>query len=292
MVESGMIDSKDENMTASTLDLYCRTLALKRYSPSTVKIYTCYFREFLLYFKDHDLGGLSKDQVNSYILGLMDAGKMSASQQNQRINAIKFFYEKVLNRHKMTFEIHRPRKEKKLPEILSKKEIRLILEACDNIKHKAILSLIYSSGLRRSELIGLEITDIDSNRMLLIIRSGKGKKDRVSLLSEKTLELLRQYYQKYRPSKFLFEGQNKEQYSASSIRKILSNAALKAGIRRRVTPHMLRHSFATHLLEQGTDIRYIQELLGHSSSKTTEIYTHVSNKYLKNIKNPIDDLFD
>jgi len=151
--------------------------------------------------------------------------------------------------------------------------------------------LIYSTGLRRSELIQLKISDIDSERMVLNIRGSKGKKDRMSLLSENVLKALRNYYKEYKPKEYLFEGTKGGKYSATSVANILRNASHKAGITKSVTPHMLRHSFATHLLEQGTDLRYIQELLGHNSSKTTEIYTHVSKKAINQIRNPVDDFF-
>jgi site-specific recombinase XerD len=154
------------------------------------------------------------------------------------------------------------------------------------------LILIYSAGLRRSELINLKVSDINSERMVINIIGAKGKKDRVSLLSENILQLLRKYYKEYKPKKYLFEGARGGKYSSTSVVKILKNAAQKAGIRKNITPHMLRHSFATHLLEQGTDLRYIQELLGHNSSKTTEIYTHVSKKAIGNIRNPADDFFE
>ena len=230
--------------------------------------------------------------TNRYILQLIQAKNISTSQQNQRINAIKFYYEKILGREKQFYSLHRPRKETILPKVLSKSEIEKIFLATENIKHKAILMLIYSAGLRRSELLNLEIKDIDSWRMAITIRDAKGNKDRISLLSNHLLILLRQYYREYKPHRYLFEGANGSQYSPTSIAKILKNAAHKAGIKKNVTPHMLRHSFATHLLEQGTDLRYIQELLGHSSSKTSEIYTHVSKQALDNIRNPLDDFFD
>jgi len=231
------------------------------------------------------------EQINKYILNLIQLKNISISQQNQRINAIKFYYEKVLGRNKQYYELHRPHKEHKLPKVLSKNEIKRILNSCNNIKHHCILILIYSAGLRRSELIDLEISNIDSERMVININGAKGKKDRISLLSINTLNLLRKYYKEYKPKKYLFEGSKGGKYSSTSIAKLLKNAANKAGIQKNVTPHMLRHSFATHLLEQGTDLRFIQELLGHSSSKTTEIYTHVSKKAIDKIKNPVDDFF-
>ena len=166
------------------------------------------------------------------------------------------------------------------------------MNACNNVKHRCILMLIYSAGLRRSELIDLKISDIDSERMVVNILGAKGKKDRVTLLSENTLRMLREYYKEYMPKKYLFEGSKGGKYSATSVANILRNAAHKAGITKNATPHMLRHSFATHLLEQGTDLRYIQELLGHNNTKTTEIYTHVSKKAIDKIRNPVDDFFE
>jgi len=189
-----------------------------------------------------------------------------------------------------TYYIQRPKKEWNLPNVLSEKEVWQILSNTENLKHKAILSLIYSAGLRRSELINMKIEDIDSKRMYVIIRQGKGRKDRYSILSEKILELLRRYFKDYRPKKWLFEGQFGEQYSATSVHNILKAAVKKSGIRKKVTVHTLRHCFATHLLEHGVDLRYIQELLGHRSPKTTEIYTHITQRGLGKIKSPLDNL--
>lgn len=267
-------------------------LIQKRYSLNTQKIYCNYFKDFVLYFKSENLENITTKQINAYILELIKAKNISSSQQNQRINAIKFFYEKILGKNKQYYDIYRPNQEKKLPKVLSKNEVKQLLNSCDNIKHRCILLLIYSAGLRRSELIDLKITDIDSSRMVININNAKGKKDRISLLSENALHLLRQYYKEYKPEKYLFEGTKGDKYSPTSIANILKNSAQKAGIHKRVTPHMLRHSFATHLLEQGTDLRYIQELLGHNSSKTTEIYTHVSKNAIDKIRNPADDFFD
>ena len=271
---------------------YKDLLIQKRYSNNTQRIYCNYFKDFSTHFKDEKLEKLSNDQINKYILNLIQLKNISISQQNQRINAIKFYYEKVLGKSKQYYEIHRPNKEHKLPKVLSKNEVKKILNSCGNIKHHSILLLIYSAGLRRSELIDLKVSDIDSERMVINITGAKGKKDRISLLSKNILQILRKYYKEYKPQKYLFEGANGGKYSPTSVAKILKKAAIKAGINKNVTPHMLRHSFATHLLEQGTDLRYIQELLGHSSSKTTEIYTHVSKKAIDKIKNPVDDFFE
>ena len=269
---------------------YKKLLYQKRYSENTIKIYISYFRDFMSYFQDKNLDDIGKEEINAYILALIKKNRISISQQNQRINAIKFYYEKVLGRPKTFYDIDRPRKEKKLPNVLSKEEVKMILDKAKNKKHKAILALLYSCGLRRSELINLHITDIDSSRMLLKVRGAKGKKDRYVQLSQSLLPLLREYYKEYRPVKYLFNGQNREQYSASSILKLIKKYAKQAGIQKNVTPHMLRHSFATHHLEQGTDLRYIQQWLGHNSSKTTEIYTHVSETTFHKFKNPIDDI--
>src|SRR5690554_2756926 len=188
-------------------------------------------------------------------------------------------------------EIHRPRREQKLPHVISKEEVKAILEAPGNLKHRAMLSLIYACGLRRSELLNLKLCHVDSKRKLLIIRQSKGRKDRVAPISEKIIELLREYYKAYRPKEWLFEGQKVGfKYSETSLEKVLKQSLQKAKIDKPVTLHWLRHSFATHLLESGTDLRYIQEILGHKSSRTTEIYTHVSTKSLQNIKSPFDDL--
>lgn len=264
-----------------------------RYSDSTVRTYSKYFKDFIADNKDTEIDEIGPDEINDYLSNLLRASDMSSSQQNQRINAIKFYYEKVLGREKIYCKIDRPRKENRLPKVLSKGEIKRIITNCNNLKHKCILSLIYSAGLRRSELINLKITDIISDRGLICIVAAKGKKDRYSLLSKELTNSLRKYYREYRPEIWLFEGAKAgTQYSASSIANILKYACYKSRISRRITPHMLRHSFATHLLEQGTDLRYIQNLLGHSSSKTTEIYTHVSNHKLSDIKNPIDDILN
>ncbi len=271
---------------------YIELLKQKRYSESTIKSYTVYFKDFMWFFNKRALDAITVAEINDYLLQLIEKWNISFSEQNQRINSIKFYYELLRGKKKEYFELKRPIKKISLPKVLSKEEVREILMNTINLKHRCILSLLYSAGLRRNELINLRPTDIISNRKQIMISQSKGKKDRYTLLSEPLLYDLRNYFKQYRPDIWLFEGnQPGKQYSATSISRILDKAAKKAGIRRRVTPHMLRHSFATHLLEQGTDLRFIQELLGHSSSKTTEIYTHVSNKNLGQIKNPLDDIY-
>ncbi|WP_201301053.1 site-specific tyrosine recombinase/integron integrase, partial [Sunxiuqinia indica] len=263
---------------------YREMLEQKRYSMNTQKIYISYMRDFATMFRKYDLRDVTKDQINRYILWLIREKGISASQQNQRINAVKFYYEKVLGRPGEFYAIERPRKSFELPKVLSENEVLAILRAAQNIKHKAILGTIYSAGLRRSELINLRIQDVQFDKHILYIRGAKGKKDRTSLLSDSIGIVLQRYMQKEKPNYWLFEGPGRTKYSTTSIARVLHAAAEKAGIRKRVTPHMLRHSFATHMLEQGVDIRYIQTILGHESSKTTEIYTHVSTKSLAKIK--------
>lgn len=229
-----------------------------------------------------------------FIRYLVSERKVSISYQNQAINAIKFYYERVLGGKRITIYLDRPQKERTLPTILSKEEVQLIISKITNLKHKTMIMLTYSAGLRVSEVINLKIQDIDSQRKQIRVAQSKGKKDRYTLLSEKILILLRQYYIKYKPIEWLFEGQSSDgkivPYFVRSLQMILKKATKKANINKKVTMHTLRHSFATHLLENGTDLRYIQVLLGHQSSKTTEIYTHVTTKGFDKIKNPLDDL--
>lgn len=270
---------------------YLEQLMLKRYSSNTIKIYVSEFKKFRSFYATKNIDTVTQDDIKRYLLFLIQKQKVSISLQNQAINAIKFYYEKVLRQPKMVFTIERPRKEKLLPKVLSKQEVFAIIASIQNLKHRCIISLIYSAGLRRSELLNLQIHDLDSSRNLVIIRGGKGNKDRQSIISINLIEDLRAYYKQYKPKTWLFEGANGKQYSATSIAKILNRGVEKAKINKRVSPHMLRHSFATHLLEQGISLRHIQKLLGHSSSKTTEIYTQVSMQEMSKIQNPLDDLY-
>ncbi|WP_346859501.1 site-specific tyrosine recombinase/integron integrase [uncultured Draconibacterium sp.] len=269
---------------------YFEMLTQKRYSRSTIKTYVAYFKDFLHYFSERDPKEIGGEEINAYILELINIWDITTSEQNQRINAIKFYFEKVLRKARQVYEIERPRKEKILPDILSKEEVGAILKTTENLKHKTLLSTIYSCGLRRSELVHLKVDDVDSKRMMIKISGAKGKKDRYVQLSKVLLKLLRQYYREYKPGFWLFEGQKGGQYSPENIAILLKNAAQRAKITKRVYPHMLRHSFATHQLEQGVDIRFIQAWLGHESVKTTQRYTHVSEHNFKNFKNPLDEL--
>lgn len=262
-----------------------------RYSENTVKTYSECMVTFLRYFGNKAINEITNDDLarfnNDYILGK----KLSASYQNQILNAVKLFCRVHTGVCLDPELVKRPRPSKTLPNVLSKEEVKSILDASTNVKHRAMLSLIYACGLRRSELLNLTFSSIHADRNLLIIKQSKGKKDRVVPLSAKLLEELRTYYRIYRPKAWLFEGQKLgEQYSEASLQKVLKLAVERAKIKKPVTLHWLRHSYATHLLESGTDLRFIQELLGHTSSRTTEIYTHVSNKSLQLIKSPFDTL--
>jgi integrase/recombinase XerD len=267
---------------------YLDRLQLKKYANNTVKSYIIAFETFINYHNTKELIQINENDVRQYILKLIQENK-SDSYINIAINSIKFYYESVLGMPNRFYQIERPRKEKKLPKVLSKEDVLQIITHTNNLKHKCIVSLLYSSGMRRNELVNLKITDIDSKRMLILIEAAKGKKDRYTILSHTLLKDLRDYYKQWKPKKYIVEGVYGQQYSGQSIGRVVTNAAIKAGIQITVTPHMLRHSFATHLLEDGVDLRQIQVLLGHSSSKTTEIYTHVAMTTFKKIKNPLDD---
>jgi integrase/recombinase XerD len=274
---------------------YLKKLEEKRYSPNTIKTYTYLFAEFINYFPDRELDSLEEKEIMEFSHYLAAIRKVSESHQNSAINAIKFYFEKVKSGPRKFYPIDRPIREKKLPEVCSEEEIVDIFKNTDNLKHKAILMTTYSAGLRVGEVVNLKISHIDSSRMVIRVEKGKGKKDRYSLLSVKTLKILRDYFKVYHPNEYLFEGQgstkeNPIPYSERSIQAIVKKAARKAGIKKDIRAHTLRHSFATHLLEQGVDLRYIQELLGHASSKTTEVYTHVTSKGFGNLKSPLDNL--
>jgi len=269
---------------------YVLKLKELRYSQQTLKTYQSLFEEFINYYHRWDINRIDESMITAFLRYLVIERKVSTSYQNQSINAIKFYYERVLGGQRKVYLVDRPRRERTLPEVLSEQEVINVLNATLNIKHKAILMIIYSAGLRISEAIALKIKDIDSQRMQIRVEQSKGKKDRYTLLSSKTLEILRQYFVMYRPAQWLFEGPNGTPYSDRSIQAILKHSVAKTGIKKKVTVHTLRHSFATHLLEHGTDLRYIQVLLGHESSKTTEIYTHVTTRGFEQIKSPLDRL--
>lgn len=271
-------------------DTMLQKLETMRYSSNTIGSYTSLFEEFINYYPSQPIDEITEKEIVAYIRYLVKERGISASYQNQAINAIKFYYEKVKGGSRTFYELERPLKEQKLPTVLSVEEIQAMIKSCTNLKHKTIMMLCYSGGLRISELLNLRVKDVDSDRMQLFIRAAKGKKDRYTLLSEKLLPLLRAYYIEYKPNDFLIEGSDGGQYSERSVQAIVKQAVQNVKIRKRVSVHTLRHSFATHLLENGTDLRYIQSLLGHSSSKTTEVYTHVTSKAFQGIKSPLDNL--
>jgi integrase/recombinase XerD len=262
-----------------------------RYSESTIKNYSQGIGLFFRFLENKNPELITNEDLELFNKDYIISNKFSASFQSGVINAVKLFFSNRLKRKLELELIERPKQPRILPHVLSKEEVKAILQAHQNIKHRAMLSLIYACGLRRGELLNIRIQDIDSKRGMLRVNKGKGAKDRVVPISEKMLELLREYYQYERPKVYLFEGQALGQpYSAKSLENVLQQAVKKAGITKKPTLHWLRHSYATHLLDNGTDLRFIQELLGHRSSKTTEIYTHVSTKSLQKIKSPFDDL--
>jgi len=269
---------------------YIEKLELMKYSGNTIRSYIRNLEAFMRFRKDLPLQERDESTVQDYLAMLSRNGK-SESALNIALNAIKFYYETVCNMPKRLYSIRRPRKRQQLPKVLAKQEIAKMIRQTSNIKHRCLLSLMYSSGLRRGEVCKLKLTDIDSNRMTIFVRDSKGKKDRVTILSESLLDELREYYRQYRPKDYLFENSKQAALSPETVSKLVRQAAYRAKIKKRVTPHMFRHSFATHLLESGTDLRYIQTLLGHSSTKTTEIYTQVAINNITQIKSPLDSLF-
>jgi len=264
-------------------------LEVIRYRPNSARVYINAFENFINYFPNKELLEINEIDINNYMKYLVGK-KVAVSTQQTAINAIKFYYEQVLGLPNRFYNLERPRSHSALPNVFSEEEMARIIDGTENLKHKALLAIIYSGGLRISELINLKISDIRSDRKQIMIRDAKGGKDRTTLLADSTLHLLRKYYLEYRPKEYLFEGQSGGCYSAKSIQNVVKAAMSRAHINKPGSTHTLRHSFGTHLLEKGTDLRYIQTLMGHASSKTTEIYTRVSTKVLKNIISPIDRL--
>lgn len=262
----------------------------KRYSESSIKTYSEALSVFFRFLENKSPEEISNEDLELFQKAYIIKKGLSASFQSQVINAVKLFFSTRIKK-KITPElITRPKRPKLLPNVLSKEEMQAILDAVGNLKHKTMLSLLYACGLRRSEVLSLKLSDIQRQRNVLVVRQAKGQKDRIVGLPSSVLRKIEVYYRAYKPKEYLFEGQKGGKYSEKSLAEVLHRAVAKAGIRKPVTLHWLRHSYATHLLEGGTDLRYIQELLGHNSSRTTEIYTHVSTKALKEIKSPIEDL--
>ena len=262
----------------------------RRYSSASIKTYTEALKTFIRYHQSVDLTIVTKKHIEAFNYDYIILNGYSASYQNQVINALKLYFKSQHNRKIDTELIERPKKEYKLPIVFSLEEIERLLNALSNLKHRAMLVLIYSCGLRSGELINLRIVDIDSDRMVIHIKGAKGKKDRIIPLSHVALELLREYFMHYRPKEFLFNGETNLQYSKTSLQKVFYKAKRIAKIDKPSTLHTLRHSYATHLLESGVNLRLIQEILGHSSPKTTQIYTHVSSEETRKVVSPLEKI--
>lgn len=269
---------------------YQEHLVLKGYSHNTMRAYSIGFAQLLYVLKSHPVQDLSAERLRSYFLYCHEQLRLSENEIHSRINAVKCYFEQVLHRPKMFIDIPRPKKKQTLPKMLTKDEIRSMLQGLENPKHRLMLKLCYGMGLRVSELAALKLSDIDGAEKRVRIEQGKGKKDRLVILPESILTELREYYLHHRPKLYLFEGAAGTAYSVRSIQAVFKKAKDKAGIKKKIGIHGLRHSFATHLLETGTDIRFIQELLGHSSIKTTQVYTHIADITTSKIKSPLDDL--
>lgn len=273
-------------------EAYHDHLIKRRYSKATCDNYEAQFKAFLNFLYPKTADQFTEEDIHRYQLYLVEKRRVSHSTQNLAINSIKFYLEQVKRGERREYFIERPRKELKLPTVLSEEEVKDLLFRTHYIKHKCMLLLLYSAGLRISELLSLRQADLDQDRKLIYVRGAKGKKDRVTLLSSVACVYLSDYLKLLKPKEWLFEGHDGGQYSATSVNKIIKRSAAEAGIRKRVSAHTLRHSFATHLLEHGTDLRYIQSLLGHESSKTTERYTKITRRGFENLVSPLDRIGD
>ncbi|MBC7000833.1 tyrosine-type recombinase/integrase [Cytophaga sp. FL35] len=265
-------------------------LMLKGYSPHTVRTYLAELKHLLVLLGTYSIDDLTPKRLKDYFLYCLKNEGLKERKMNGKINAIKFYFEQVLHRPKMFFDIPRPKKPQTLPKMLSKEEVKRLLEVTTNLKHSVALQLSYGMGLRVSEVVGLKLTDIDSERMVVHISGAKGKKDRYVPLPHTLIDKLRKYYVQYRPKEYLLEGQYGGPYAIASVQHIFKNAMKKAQINKRIGVHGLRHSYATHLLEAGADMRFIQELLGHNSVLTTQVYTKVTPRSLSKVPSPLDSL--
>ena len=283
-------ESKVAHKHYSLVNKYQKYLQGKRYSKSTCSTYTFLIRDFLLFYLNKEVSELDNRSVELYIENIFLKRNYSVSTQRQFISALKLFVQFYPTTEITDKKLTRPKKSKKLPSILSQQEVLKIIQVTRNLKHRVIITLLYSSGLRIGELIHLRLRNIDLERMQVKIVSGKGRKDRFVGLAKSFLPLLRDYLNTYRPTDYLVEGLRGGKYSESSIRKFLANSVRLAGIRKKVTAHTFRHSYATHLLENGVALRHIQELLGHSKPETTMIYTHVTRKSLLGVQSPLDTI--
>jgi integrase/recombinase XerD len=265
-------------------------MVINRYSHRTIKSYKSAFRTFIMHYNDLKPSQLTRHQIDAFIHTLIKDKQISEGYQSTIQCAIKYFYTEVIPQTEKVEKLVHMRKSEKLPNVLSEEEVVRLLRSVDNMKHRLILSIIYSGGLRLGEVTNLRITDVQIDMKRIFVKNAKGKKDRCTLLAEKVIVSLKEYLVVYEPSYWLFEGAAGGQYSDRSVQKIFETAMLKAKVNPLATTHTLRHSFATHLLEKGYDLRYVQELLGHESSKTTEIYTHITKKGWDNLKSPLDFL--
>lgn len=263
---------KEEDKRPPLPEGYLEKLQQVRYSDHTVRVYTSYFRDFQQHFEGRKIETVTPGEINDYLLYLIHEKNISSCQQNQRINAIKFYYEKVLGQERRCYKVNRAKRE------------------VTDLRFFCMFSILYSAGLRISELLELKPGDINESRSLIRVRQGKGKKDRYTLLSRPLMKKLTEYNRLYKPKVWLFEHRPGEPFTESIVSKRLKAAAREAGITKRIYPHLLRHSFATHLLEQGTDIKIVKELMGHNNIKTTERYVHIADTFKSNIKSPLDDL--
>lgn len=271
---------------------FADTLRIRNYSRSAYTTYGFYFKQFLAAYPTLNPKDITEKQIVAHVLKVVTERNYSTTTQGQIINSIKFYYEQVLGLEKKKYWIPRPRREKKIPTVASEEEVVRLLVASDNLKHQCIMGMLYSSGLRRGELVNLQLKDVNFDRRQVFVRAGKGKKDRTTILSERMVNALLKYYELYKPTYWVFEGPEGKQYTGQAVGNIVRKAAAKAGIKTKMSPHVLRHSFATHLMDKGTDTRYIQELLGHKSLETTAIYAHVSTRDLSKIKSPLDRIFE
>ena len=268
---------------------FVQILEVKRYSPNTISAYNSTIKLAEQYFKK-PLNECTDNELHKYFHLLVTSKNASVSYQKQMVMALKLYFKEVHDRSVHLEFLLPERSPEKIPVIISKQEMLKILNSISNIKHKAMVSLLYSSGMRIGELLDLKISEIDSGRMILTIRQGKGKKDRIVPLAQSILPVLRTYYTEYKPRNYLFEGPKSSRYSSSSFNAVLKKAAKKAKVEKSISAHTLRHSYATHLLEQGTDVRVIQKLLGHRSIKTTMVYTKVAETTILGVTSPLDTL--
>jgi integrase/recombinase XerD len=263
----------------------------RNYSPRTVTVYTMCVQQFFRFHNNPAPADIVKEHLINFNQDYIIKQGLSTSYQNQFVNGLKLYLREMCRLPIPEEDLERPRKEKRLPEVFSKEEVALLLSRTWNIKHKLMLSITYACGMRRSEVLQLKLSDLDRQRRVIYIRQGKGRKDRVVPLPQSIEKQLNLYFKSENPEQYLFEGVTPtKQYSEGSFQQVMKQSMKRAGITKKGTLHTLRHSYATHLLESGTDLRYIQELLGHHSSKTTEIYTHVSSKKMQEIRSPLDDL--